>query len=121
MYSTGNVKKRAVQFALLSVLLGSSAARAHAEPQHNFNVRHQRETAPSIATEPAGNTVTVGQTATFSVSAAGTAPLILSVAKERSDNQWSDVIRLYDAGDEDFRQRGEVHRSCSQQRRERDE
>ena len=76
MYSTGDVKKRAVQFALLSVLLGSSAARAHAEPQHNFNVRHQRETAPSIATEPAGNTVTVGQTATFSVSAAGTAPLI---------------------------------------------
>ena len=32
-------------------------------------------TAPSIATQPAGQTVTAGQTATFSVGAAGTAPL----------------------------------------------
>jgi hypothetical protein len=67
--------KWAVQFVILSILLGFAATSAHAAPQHLFNARHQRETAPSIATEPASSTVTVGQTATFLVSASGTAPL----------------------------------------------
>ena len=43
--------------------------------------------APSITTQPASQTVTAGQTATFSVTATGTAPLELSVAEERHGHQ----------------------------------
>jgi len=48
---------------------------AHAAPQREFTKSHRHQVAPSITTEPASRTVNAGQTATFSVAAAGTAPL----------------------------------------------
>src|SRR3989449_8061925 len=43
--------------------------------------------APSITTQPAGQTVTVGQTATFMVVATGTAPLSYQWQKNRSEER----------------------------------
>jgi hypothetical protein len=48
---------------------------AHSAPQLQLTRFHRHQAAPSIATEPASRTVTAGQTASFSVTATGTAPL----------------------------------------------
>src|SRR5262249_42132359 len=52
---------------LLSFLIGCGGGSAPAEPSNLI--------APSIRTQPASESVTLGQTATFTVVAAGTAPL----------------------------------------------
>jgi hypothetical protein len=57
----------------MAVLLFMSARVAQTAPQRQL-IRNRR-TAPSITTQPASRTVTVGQTAAFSVAATGTAPL----------------------------------------------
>jgi hypothetical protein len=72
VHITGLIKKRATQSAILSILLGFSAPLAHSAPEWTD---HHHRGAPSITAEPASGTVTVGQTATFSVGASGTAPL----------------------------------------------
>jgi hypothetical protein len=74
VHSTGLIKARVKQSAMLSVLLGFSATLALSAPQRQFAGYHHRE-APSITAEPASRTVTAGQTATFTVGATGTAPL----------------------------------------------
>ena len=76
MHTTGSINSRAAQSAILCVLLGLSGTAAHAAPQWQFSRFYHQQTRPSITTEPANRTVTTGQTATFSVAAAGTAPLI---------------------------------------------
>jgi hypothetical protein len=53
-------------FLLLSLALAGCGGGSHTPPAG---------TAPAIATQPSSKTVTVGQTATFSVAASGTAPL----------------------------------------------
>ena len=55
--------------------------------------------APTITTQPANQTVTAGQTATFTVVAAGTAPLSLPVAEERREHRRGDGGELHHAGD----------------------
>ena len=56
-----------------------------------------RPVAPSITTQPANQTVTAGQTATFSVVAAGTAPLTLSVAEKQREYLRRDLGELHNA------------------------
>ena len=58
--------------------------------------------APSIVTQPASQTVTVGQTASFSVSASGTAPLSYQMAEERNIHQRRDFGNIYNCGDREF-------------------
>ena len=62
-------------------------------------------TAPTISAQPASKTVTAGQTATFSVTASGTAPLRLSVGQERRRHKRSNRGQLYHAGHDQHGQR----------------
>ena len=55
--------------------------------------------APTITTQPINQTVTAGQTATFSVTCTGTAPAELSVEEERSSYQRRDIGFLHDTSD----------------------
>ncbi len=77
MRITGFIQARATGAAIVAVLLCMSGTAAHAASQRTFSqYRHHRlGIAPSIAAEPASRTVTAGQTANFSVTASGTAPL----------------------------------------------
>lgn len=59
-----------IRIILALCLLGAAEAPAHAA-----QFSRDRGRAPSITSEPANRTVTAGQTATFSVTATGTAPL----------------------------------------------
>lgn len=72
MRTNGFIETRAV---LVAVLLCMSGTAAHGAGQRE-QARRNRRTAPAITAEPASRTVTAGQTATFSVTASGTAPLI---------------------------------------------
>ena len=58
--------------------------------------------APSITTQPASQTVTAGQTATFTVAATGTAPMTYQWKMNGTADQWRDVSLLYDSGNNDF-------------------
>ena len=55
--------------------------------------------APSITTQPANQTVTAGQTATFSVVASGTAPLSYQWQKNGAAIARGDFDELHDTGD----------------------
>src|SRR5579859_2239968 len=57
-------------FATVAVVSGSATSNSA-----TLNVADTTVAAPSITTQPVGQTVTVGQTATFSVAATGTSPL----------------------------------------------
>jgi len=61
--------------------------------------------APTITTPPANQTVTAGQTATFAVVAAGTAPLSYQWQKNGANIAGATAVELHDTGDDDFRQR----------------
>jgi Putative Ig domain/Immunoglobulin domain len=74
MHTTGLIETRATRATIVAVLLCMSNAMAHAAPQRQL-ARYNHRAAPSITAEPASLTVTVGQTATFSVAATGKAPL----------------------------------------------
>ena len=60
---------------------------------------------PSITTSPTNQTVTAGQTATFTVVAAGTAPLSLPVAEERREHRRSYGNQLHHTGNNHVGQR----------------
>ena len=51
----------------------------------------------------------------------GYGPAELSVEEERHRYFWSDLLELYHAGHDEFRQRGTVYGSGQQHRRERDQ
>ncbi len=65
-------------------------------------------TGPTITTQPASQTVTEGQTATFTVAVSGSTPLELSVAQGRGEHSGCDVVQLHHAGDGDWGQRSQV-------------
>ena len=77
---------------------------------------------PSITTSPTNQTVTAGQTATFTVVAAGTAPLSLPVAEERREYRRSYGNQLHHTGNDhvgqwiDIRRGGEQHGGNGDQR-----
>ena len=48
--------------------------------------------APTITTQPANRIVTVGQTATFSLAAAGTTPISYQWQKNGGEHQWRNII-----------------------------
>ena len=90
MHFAVRVSPRAVHSAILTTVLGFSASLALAAPQRATHNKHSASyvssqtstttqtttlTAPSVTTQPASRTVTVGQTATFMVAVTGTAPL----------------------------------------------
>ena len=79
MHITGLIQARATGAAIVAVLLCMSGTAAHAASQQKLTRYHRRAsssaTAPAITAEPASRTVTAGQTANFSVTASGTAPL----------------------------------------------
>jgi hypothetical protein len=75
VHTTGLIKTRVAQSVILWFLLALSGTAAHAVPQRQFGGFRHQEARPSITTEPVNRTVTAGQTAAFSVAAAGTAPL----------------------------------------------
>ena len=54
--------------------------------------------APSITTQPLSQTITAGQTATFSVTAAGTAPLSYQWQKNGAAIERRDVFQLHNPG-----------------------
>ena len=58
--------------------------------------------APSITTQPSSVTITAGQTATFSVTATGTAPLSYQWQPERYRHQRRNVVELHNAGGNDL-------------------
>ena len=74
---------------------------------------------PSINTQPANQTVTVGQTATFSVTAGGTAPLSLPVAEEQRQHFRRDLGKLHNSRNSFRRQRRDVPRDRHQLREQR--
>ena len=59
--------------------------------------------APSITAQPASQTVTAGQTATFSVTAMGTAPLSYQWRKGRNGYHQRHFCQLHNSGDKGFR------------------
>jgi hypothetical protein len=78
MYITETTKTRAAQAAIVAILLCVSGTAAHAAQQKYASYRHRPKpsaTAPAITAAPASRTVIAGQTASFSVTATGTAPL----------------------------------------------
>ncbi|HEX4075305.1 MAG TPA: choice-of-anchor D domain-containing protein [Candidatus Acidoferrales bacterium] len=78
MHTTEPVKTRVAQATIIAILLCVSGTAAQAAQQRNVRYRHRggsSATAPSISAEPASHTVLAGQTASFSVTATGTAPL----------------------------------------------
>lgn len=79
MRITKLMQARATRATIVAVLLCFSGTAAHAGHQQKPTGSHGRlsslATAPAITSEPAGRTVTAGQTASFSVTASGTAPL----------------------------------------------
>ena len=54
--------------------------------------------APSITSQPTSQTVTTGQSASFSATAAGTSPLGLSMEEKRNSHFRCDIGKLYDSG-----------------------
>ena len=74
MDTTGLPKARAARATGLAVLLCLFGTVAQSAPQSRY-VRFRHRAAPWIKSQPASRTVTVGQTATFSLAATGTAPL----------------------------------------------
>ena len=70
--------------------------------------------APSITAQPASQTIAAGQTATFSVTATGTAPLSYQWQTERNRDQRSNIVELHHSGGNGFRQRRPVQRCCQQ-------
>ena len=79
MHTTRPNKTRVAQATIIAILLCVSATAAHAAQQKHALYRHRTKssaTAPSITAEPASRTVIAGLTASFSVTATGTAPLI---------------------------------------------
>ena len=77
--------------------------------------------APSITSQPAKITVTAGQTATFSVTATGTAPLTYQWKKNGTAISGATSRFLHDASDGGFGYRLQVYRNRHQQRFERDQ
>lgn len=78
MHTTRPNKTRVAQATIIAILLCVSATAAHAAQQKHALYRHRTKssaTAPSITAEPASRTVLAGLTASFSVTATGTAPL----------------------------------------------
>ena len=61
--------------------------------------------APTITAQPASQTVTAGQTATFAVTASGTAPFSYQWQKNAASIAGATFAELHDAGDDDGRQR----------------
>src|SRR2546423_6517196 len=59
----------------ITAVASDAAGNASTSAAINVNVNNAGSTAPSITSQPASQTVTAGQTATFSVIATGTAPL----------------------------------------------
>ncbi len=59
--------------------------------------------APTITTQPANQTVTAGQTATFAVVASWHSTAELSVAEEWRKHQWRNVSQLHHAHNREFR------------------
>ncbi len=66
--------------------------------------------APTITTQPASQTVTAGQTATFNVAATGTAPLSYQWKKNGTAISGATSSVLYNPSDIEFGQRSAVHR-----------
>ena len=64
--------------------------------------------APTITTQPVNQTVTAGQTATFTVVAGRDGAAQLPVAEERGEHRGGDGDELHDAGNGDDRQRIDV-------------
>ena len=64
---------------------------------------------PSITTQPANQTVNVGQVATFSVLASGTAPLTYQWQKNGTPIRRRDFRKLYNSSDRRDRQWHDVH------------
>src|SRR5579871_3879514 len=70
------ITQRVARCAALASLLGISATLAFAAPQNRFSggFRNHRTAPPVITSGPSSSTVTAGQTASFAVTASGTAP-----------------------------------------------
>ncbi len=77
--------------------------------------------APSITAQPSSVTITAGQTATFSVTATGTAPLTYQWKPERNGHHRRDFCELHDARRNNLRQWRAVHRRGQQFGRQRDQ
>jgi hypothetical protein len=78
METTQPNKTRITRATIVAILLCLSTTATHAAQQRYARNRHRvtsSATAPSITAEPASRTVIAGQTASFSVTASGTAPL----------------------------------------------
>ena len=67
--------------------------------------------APSISTQPSSQTVTAGQTASFSVVATGTAPLSYQWNKSGVAILWSHFLQLHHSSHHQLRQWRAVHRA----------
>ena len=76
---------------------------------------------PHVTTQPTNQTITAGQTATFSVTATGTAPLTYQWSQNGDGHQRSNIFELHHAGGNDFGQRRAVHRGSQQHGGKRDQ
>ena len=69
---------------------------------------------PQVTTQPSSQTITAGQTATFAVTATGTAPLSYQWSQNGTAISGATSSSLHHAGGNDFGQRSAVHRGGQQ-------
>ncbi len=79
---------RNIQFSLLSRVSGCTGVTTQKQ------LGQTTPMAPNITTQPANQTVQAGQTAAFSVVAAGTAPLSYQWEKNNANIKWARLRRM---------------------------